>query len=123
MKKAKILLVDDSQVVIMNEKMLLRHLGDFEVVTACNGRQGVEMAQAELPDLILLDVVMPEMNGFDACRAIRSDPATRHIPIIMVTTRGEEDNLSEGFTAGCSDYITKPIDKNVLAQKMQDLLE
>lgn len=122
-RKAKVLLVDDSEVVLMNEKMLLRNLGNFELVIGKNGKQAVELAKAELPDIILMDVIMPEMNGFEACREIRSDPNTRGIPIIMVTTRGEEDNFVEGYTAGCSDYLTKPIDKNELAQKMRDLLE
>jgi CheY-like chemotaxis protein len=84
LRKAKILLVDDSEVVLLTEKMLLRNMGDFEILVAKNGRQAVEKARSERPDLILLDVVMPEMDGFEACRAIRGDQATRGIPILMV---------------------------------------
>ena len=122
LRKAKILLVDDSEVVLLTEKMLLRHLGNFELLVAKNGRQAVETARAERPDLILMDVIMPEMDGFEACRAIREDETTRGIPIVMITTRGEGDNVAKGFEAGCNDYITKPIDKNELIRKMQDLL-
>ncbi len=121
--KAKILLVDDSEVVLLTEKMLLRNLRNFEILVAKDGREAVEKARSERPDLILLDVMMPEMDGFEACRAIRGDEATRGIPIVMVTTRSEEDSIAEGFESGCSDYITKPIDKNELVQKMKNLLE
>jgi CheY-like chemotaxis protein len=67
-------------------------------------------------------VVMPKMNGFEACRRIRSDPATRGIPIIMVTTRGEMDNVEAGYASGCSDYVTKPINGLELLSKLEDLL-
>ena len=120
--KVKVLLVDDSEVVLLTEKMLFRNLGNCEIVVAKNGRQAVDAARSEMPDLILMDVIMPEMNGFEATRAIRSDVATRSIPIIMVTTRGEEENISEGYEAGCTDYLTKPIDKHELLEKMRDLL-
>lgn len=121
-RKGKVLLVDDSEVVLMAQKMMFRHLGDFEVLVARDGKEAVEVARREHPDLILLDVVMPEMGGFEACRAIRADEGTRAIPIIMVTTRGEVENVTEGYEAGCNDYVTKPIDKNELAEKMRDLL-
>ena len=115
--------MDDSNVVLMTEKMLLRQLDGVDVVTAANGREGVETAIRERPHLILMDVMMPEMNGFDAVRAIRADSRTARIPIIMVTTRGEEDKIAEGYEAGCNDYLTKPIDKVQLLAKMKDLLE
>ena len=122
-KNIKVLLVDDSSVVLMTEKMMLRQLDTGAVVTASNGREGVETAIRERPHLILMDVMMPEMNGFDAVRALRADPRTASIPVIMVTTRGEEDKIAEGYEAGCNDYLTKPIDKVQLLTKMRDLLE
>lgn len=122
-RKAKVLLVDDSDVVLLTERMLFRSLGDYELLFANNGKEAVEVARAEHPDLILMDIVMPEMNGIEACRAIRSDKSTREIPIIMVTTRAEEESISEGYEAGCNDYVTKPIDKHELTQKMKDLLD
>ena len=88
-----------------------------------NGKLGVEKAREVRPDIILMDVIMPEMGGFEACREIRSHKETKSIPVILITTRGEEENLAEGYAAGCNDYMTKPIDKHELAQKMQDLLD
>lgn len=122
-KNVKVLLVDDSEVVLMTEKMLFRQLDACEVITAHNGREAVEAALRDRPDLILMDLVMPEMDGFEAVRALRADSRTARIPIIMVTTRGEEEKIAEGYEAGCNDYLTKPIDKVQLVAKMQDLLE
>src|SRR5688572_353132 len=108
MSKKKILLVDDSVTTLMMEQMVLRS-HPYQLVTAKNGHEAVEMAEAERPDLILLDVMMPVMNGFEACRRIRQNQATLQTPIIMVTTRGEENSVETGFQSGCNDYITKPI--------------
>ena len=117
----KILLVDDSNTVLLMERMILSH-ARYELCTARNGREGVERARAERPDLILLDVVMPEMNGLDALAAIRSDSATREIPVIMVTTRSEVECMETGFQRGCNDYVTKPVNSSELLAKVRDLL-
>jgi len=78
-------------------------------VTASDGQEAVEKAQQERPDLILMDVVMPRMNGFEACKMIRQQSSTHEIPIVLVTTRGEESYMEAGFQSGCNDYITKPV--------------
>jgi DNA-binding response OmpR family regulator len=122
MKRKKILLVDDSATTLMMEQMVLRGQA-YQIVTAKNGREAVAVAAAELPDLILLDVVMPEMNGFEACRRIRQQAATSGVPIIMVTTKGEEQNVETGFESGCNDYITKPINGAELLTKVRGFLE
>lgn len=122
MSRKKILLVDDSATTLMMEQMVLRGL-PYQIVTARNGREAVAAAAAEQPDLILLDVVMPEMNGFEACRQIRQQPATKNVPIIMVTTKGEEQHVSTGFESGCSDYITKPINGAEMLIKVRGFLE
>lgn len=122
MSRKKILLVDDSATTLMMEQMVLRGQ-PYQIVTAKNGREAVTTAAAENPDLILLDVVMPEMNGFEACRSIRQSPASRTVPIIMVTTKGEEHNVETGFRSGCSDYITKPINGAELLTKVRTWLE
>lgn len=119
--KRKILLVDDSSTILLMEKMILGKHG-FDLVTACNGEEAVAKAAAESPDLILMDVVMPNMNGFEACRRIREHEVTGRIPIIMVTTRGEMTNLEEGYAAGCSDYVTKPINGHELMSKIRNCL-
>lgn len=122
MSRKKILLVDDSATTLMMEQMVLRGQG-YEIVTAKNGREAVVTAAGEKPDLILLDVVMPEMNGFEACRRIREQEATKYVPIIMVTTKGEEQNVETGFESGCSDYITKPINGAELLTKVRGYLD
>jgi two-component system alkaline phosphatase synthesis response regulator PhoP len=122
MSRKKILLVDDSATTLMMEQMVLRGQ-PYQIVTAKNGREAVAVAASEKPDLILLDVVMPEMNGFEACRRIREQEATQFVPIIMVTTKGEEQNVETGFESGCSDYITKPINGAELLTKVRGYLD
>ena len=121
MDPKKILLVDDSSTIIMMERMILMK-GPFELLIAGNGAEGVAMARSEKPDLILLDRIMPEMDGLSACKELKADPATRDIPIIMVTTKGEDNDVSLGMEAGCSAYVTKPIDAKDLLSKVNRLL-
>ncbi len=123
MQPKKILIVDDSKVASMIQRFILGSLHDCEVITAEDGIKGVEMAVAEQPDLILMDVVMPLMNGFEAVRLIRGHEATESIPIIMVTTRSESENVDEGFASGCDDYIYKPIDGAQLLEKIHKLAD
>jgi len=89
---------------------------------AVNGAQALQRINALLPDLILMDVVMPKMNGFEACKQLRSQDATKAIPIIMVTTRGEAESVESGFQSGCSDYITKPINGLEVLSKVKSAL-
>jgi CheY-like chemotaxis protein len=117
----KILLVDDSATVLMMERMILAS-ERFQIVTASNGAEAHERARSELPDLILMDIVMPKMTGIEACRAIKDDPATKHIPIILVTTRGEAESMEAGYDSGCNDYVTKPVNSAELLGKIRNLL-
>ena len=94
----------------------------YELIVAKDGREAVDLALAERPDLILLDVVMPVMDGFEACKQLRAQEATRSTPIIMVTTRGEEEHMEVGFENGCTDYVTKPIDGLELLAKVRNCL-
>ena len=121
MNRKKILLVDDSATILMMEKFILKN-DPYELVTAGNGEEAVQKAVAFRPDLILLDVMMPKMGGFDACRLIRANADTRSIPIIMVTTRGEAENIETGWSSGCTDYVTKPINAVELLSKVRSLL-
>jgi DNA-binding response OmpR family regulator len=118
----KILLVDDSSTVLLMEKMLLANEG-YDLVTASNGRDAIQKTEAERPDLILLDVVMPDINGFEACKQIRARDVNRQIPIIMVTTRSEAANVQIGFESGCNDYVTKPINGVELLTKIKNHLK
>ncbi|HYK01556.1 MAG TPA: response regulator [Thermoanaerobaculia bacterium] len=117
MTTKKILLVDDSQTVLLMHKMILSKW--WQVVTARDGQEGVEKALAEKPDLILMDVIMPRVNGFEAVAKLRQQEATRDTPIIMVTTRGEEHNIESGYELGCTDYITKPVNNIELMTKVR----
>ncbi len=118
MERKKILLVDDSNTVLMLEGMILRE-EPYDLHVAKDGREALEMALSQRPDLILLDVVMPVMDGIETCRRLRA--ATR-TPIIMVTTRGEDEYIAAGFKNGCTDYLTKPIDGLELRAKIRTLL-
>jgi CheY-like chemotaxis protein len=122
MKLKKILLVDDSRTSLFMEQMVLKN-GPYEFVTARDGLEAVQKAESERPDLILMDVIMPRMGGFEAVRELRARASTREIPVIMVTTRGEGDNVETGFESGCTDYLTKPIDPAALLAKVRDHLE
>jgi DNA-binding response OmpR family regulator len=121
MHPKKILVVDDSATSLMWQRMILGQ-EKFEVVTAKDGQEGVDVALAQRPDLVLMDVVMPRMNGFEACRALRATAAMREVPVIMVTTRSEYKNVEQAYESGCNDYITKPIDKLELLTKVRSFL-
>ncbi|MEW6366977.1 MAG: response regulator [Acidobacteriota bacterium] len=119
--RKKILVVDDSKTVLLMECMILKS-GHYQVITASDGEEAVRKAAAESPDLILMDVVMPKITGFEACREIRKLKATKSIPIIMVTTLGQAADVKTGFQSGCDDYVTKPIDSATLLSKIRDFL-
>jgi len=120
--RKKILLVDDSSTALMMQSMILTKHTNHELTTASDGEEALRKAEAELPDLILMDVVMPRKNGFETCREIRGNKKTAHIPVILVTTRGEEECVETGFESGCSDYITKPVNPQELVLLVQSYL-
>ncbi len=120
--RKKVLLVDDSATILMMEKMILSKLS-LDLVTAVNGEEAVTKATADPPDLILMDVIMPHMNGIEAVRRLRGQEATRETPIIMVTTRGEMQNMESAYASGCNDYVTKPINSAELLAKMRNYLD
>ena len=119
MSKKKILVVDDSRTALFMVTTILRK-ERYELVTACDGEQALEVAAAELPDLILMDVIMPRKTGFEACRELKRREDTKSIPVILVTTRGEGENVEAGFQSGCNDYVTKPINALELITKVRD---
>lgn len=121
MPKPRILLVDDSNTVLTMERMFLSD-ETYDILVARDGEEGVAKALAERPDLILMDVVMPGIDGFEACRRLRQHTTTKEIPIIMVTTRGEAESIETGYSSGCNDYVTKPIDGLELLMKIRNCL-
>jgi twitching motility two-component system response regulator PilH len=116
-----ILVVDDSPTEQYVLKGILEGAG-YSVVTASDGEGGVEQARSSKPDLILMDVVMPGMNGFQATRKLSRDPETSEIPIIMVTTKGQETDRTWGMRQGAKDYLVKPVLAAELLSKIQAVL-
>lgn len=118
---SKILLVDDSPTETHQFKAMLELMG-HEVITAENGRDGVSMAIAEQPDVILMDIVMPDMNGFQATRQIARGKDTKHIPVIIVSSKNQETDKVWGQRQGAKGYITKPVDTDELISVMRACL-
>jgi len=118
----KILLVEDNE---MNRDMLSRRLtrNGFDIAIAVDGSQGVEMATTEKPDLILMDMSLPVMNGWEATQKVKADPATSGIPVIALTAHAMNDDRDKAIAAGCDDFDTKPVDLPRLLQKIKALLE
>lgn len=118
---SKILVVDDSPTEIHQFKVMLEQMG-HEVITAENGRDGVKMAIAEQPDVVLMDIVMPDMNGFQATRQIARGADTEHIPVIIVSSKNQETDKVWGQRQGAKGYITKPVDTNELVSVMRECM-
>lgn len=118
---ANVLLVEDNE---LNRDMLTRRLvkRGYDVVIAVDGAEGVQKATAHLPQIILLDMSLPVMNGWDAARALKSNPATSTIPVIALTAHAMESDRDKALEAGCDDFDTKPVDMARLVDKMQRLL-
>jgi len=121
MSMARILIVDDSPSQLMGIRRIVEKLG-HEALTAEDGAAGVEAAKRELPDLILMDVVMPNLNGFQATRSITREPSTKHIPIVLVTTKDQDTDRVWGMRQGAKAYITKPFSESELADMIQQML-
>ncbi|HOZ75826.1 MAG TPA: response regulator transcription factor [Flavobacterium sp.] len=120
-KDIKILLVDDEQDILEIVGYNLTQEG-YQVVTAANGKEAVAKAKKELPQLIIMDVMMPEMDGMEACEIIRKTPELSQVIITFLTARGEDYSQVAGFDAGADDYITKPIKPKLLVSKVKALL-
>jgi len=118
----KVLLVDDSSTTLMMEEMILKQSTPYDCVTAVDGMDAISRAVVEKPDLILMDVVMPRLNGFEACKRMRLEQSLKSTPIILVTTREEEEYVEAGFQSGCNDYITKPINSFELVTLLKGYL-
>lgn len=120
-KDIKILLVDDEQDILEIVGYNLAQEG-YQIVTATNGKEAIAKAKKELPQLIIMDVMMPEMDGMEACENIRKLPELRQVLITFLTARGEDYSQVAGFDAGADDYITKPIKPKLLVSKVKALL-
>jgi len=121
-KKKKILFIEDEPDQIMMISLRLKKNG-YDVVSSMDGETGLQMAVKEKPDLALVDVLMPGMDGFEVCRRLRKDPATKHIPIISTTAAGMDDVERQCIAAGADDCVRKPYDSADLLMKINRLLE
>lgn len=119
---AKILLVEDNE---MNRDMLSRRLmrAGFEVVMAVDGQEGVTLARTAAPELILMDMSLPILDGYEATRLLKSDGATKGIPVIALTAHAMVGDREKALKAGCDDYVSKPIDLRELASKLSHFLD
>lgn len=120
--KKRILLIEDEKDLVMAVKFRLEVLG-YEVSVALDGEDGLEKAKKEKPDLILLDLMLPKMNGLKICSFLKSDPEYKKIPIIIFTARAQESDKEAGMQCGADAYITKPFEAGELIGKIKELLK
>jgi twitching motility two-component system response regulator PilH len=118
---ARVLIVDDSPTETMKMKSILSRHG-FEVLEAENGEDGVAKAKQEKPDLVLMDIVMPGINGFQATRQLSRNNVTSHIPVVIVTTKDQETDRVWGARQGAKGYLTKPLEEKLLMNTIKDVL-
>ena len=119
-KRLKILIVDDMKTIRTHTRSLLVD-GDYQIEEATDGVEAIEVATTYHPHLVLMDIVMPKMDGITCCRKLKSNPAFKNLKVIMVTGKGDYKQIAEAFRAGCDDYITKPINQTELKEKVEDL--
>jgi DNA-binding response OmpR family regulator len=117
----KVLIVEDEPVIADNLQALLQAKG-FEAACALDGAEGVAAARKFKPDLMLLDIMLPKLNGFEVCRILKADPATKGIRVVMVTGLGRTGDVELAFAAGADDYLIKPYDTDRLFKKIEKVL-
>ncbi|MCK4795150.1 MAG: response regulator [Desulfobacteraceae bacterium] len=122
MNKKRILIVDDERDIVETIQFMLESEG-FECLLAYDGEDALLKARTENPDLILLDIMLPKINGYQVCRLLKSDEEYKHIPIIMLTAKVQESDKFWGKESGADDYVTKPFEMEKLIQKIQGYLE
>ena len=120
-RQVRVLIVDDSPTEMHLVTELLRRNG-FEVMGADNAERGLQLAREKQPDLVLMDVVMPGLNGFQATRQLTRDPNTAQIPVIMLTTKSQETDRVWGVRQGARGYLTKPVDERLLLETIREVL-
>ena len=131
-EKGRILLIDDNRSLVLAAERILQK-EDYVVLTAFNGKEGLEKARAEKPDLIILDIVMPEMNGYVVCRQLKKAPETARIPVIILSVKGEVDEtraapalgleeVSDGYECGAYNFLTKPVSASQLLDAVKNEL-
>jgi two-component system cell cycle response regulator len=117
-----VLVVDDNfyNVKLLEARLLAK---DYQVVSAFNGEEALARIEQQMPDIVLLDVMMPGMDGYEVCRRIRQDPQTAHLPVVMVTALDKPSDRDAAMEAGADDFLTKPVEESALMPAMTRLLE
>lgn len=121
MSKGRILVVDD-EIYIVHILDFSLGMEGYEVLTALDGEQALERLKNDKPDLIVLDIMMPKVDGYEVCRTIKSSPETQHIPVILLSAKGRNVDQKMGFDVGADDYITKPFSPRKLVERINALL-
>ena len=121
MSKGRVLVVDD-EIYIVHILDFSLGMEGYEVVTALDGEAALEKIRTEKPDLIVLDIMMPKLDGYEVCKSIKSNAATQHIPVILLSAKGRNVDQKMGFDVGADDYITKPFSPRKLVERINQLL-
>ena len=116
----RVLVADDDNVTLDVLRAIL-DLDEFEVQTAADGTEALELARTDRFDVVVLDVMMPGLNGFEVCRALKDDPSTASVPVVLLTARDREEDREEGLAAGCDAYLTKPFSPLHLIEVLSEL--
>lgn len=117
----KILIADDEQNIVISLEFLMKREG-FDVVVANDGEEAVRRIRAELPDLVLLDVMMPKKSGFEVCQEVKADPALQAVRILMLTAKGRDTEVAKGLALGADAYMTKPFSTRDLVARVRSML-
>ena len=117
-----VLVVDDEPDIVDLIRMSL-NLANFDVLTASNGSEALKVLESTKPDLVLLDVMMPQMTGFEVCERIRALPSLKNLPVIILTAKGQKEDAEKGLSVGADDYIIKPFDPTELAEQVRSMLD
>lgn len=118
----RILIADDEQNIVISLEFLMKREG-YEVLVAQDGAEAVDMIRAEMPDLVLLDVMMPRKTGFEVCQEVKADPALKSVSILMLTAKGRDTEVAKGLALGADAYMTKPFSTKELVETVRSLLQ
>ena len=118
----KILLVEDSDTTRLSHRIMITRRTNYDVITVANGAEALKLAATQKLDLVLMDIMMPGMDGLEVCRRLRKQAATAKVPIVLLTFRVGEESVSEGFASGCTAYLKKPVEMDELVDTLRQHL-